>query len=195
MKILLDPGHGENTPGKRSPRWGDGAQLFEWEFNRQIVRMVARGLQREGMETEIIVPETIDIPLAERADRVNRIARREGKERCLLVSVHANAGGGTGWEAWTSIGQTSSDDYAEIFYRTAHRMLQPLGFPIRADRVDGDSDKESQFYILRKTLCPAVLTENLFMDRERDCRFLLSKEGKRTIAELHIRALLKCCGR
>ena len=34
VKILLDNGHGYDTPGKRSPIWPDGSQLFEWEFNR-----------------------------------------------------------------------------------------------------------------------------------------------------------------
>ena len=37
MMILLDNGHGCDTPGKRSPVWPDGRQLLEWEFNRDIV--------------------------------------------------------------------------------------------------------------------------------------------------------------
>ena len=38
MKVLLDNGHGENTPGKRSPKWSDGSQLFEWEYAREIAK-------------------------------------------------------------------------------------------------------------------------------------------------------------
>ena len=34
---LLDNGHGETTPGKRSPIFDDGRQLFEYEFNRAVV--------------------------------------------------------------------------------------------------------------------------------------------------------------
>ena len=40
MKILIDNGHGENTPGKRSPKWADGSQLFEWKYTREIARRV-----------------------------------------------------------------------------------------------------------------------------------------------------------
>ena len=40
--VILDPGHGFNTEGKRSPVWEDGTQLFEWEFNRDIARAVKR---------------------------------------------------------------------------------------------------------------------------------------------------------
>ena len=34
--IIIDEGHGRDTPGKRSPLWSDGTQLYEWEFNRFI---------------------------------------------------------------------------------------------------------------------------------------------------------------
>ena len=36
MKVLLDNGHGENTPGKRSPKWSDGSQLFEWNMPEKL---------------------------------------------------------------------------------------------------------------------------------------------------------------
>ena len=38
------------------------------------------------------------------------------------------------------------------------------GRRIRTDMSDGDRDWEEDFYILRKSWCPAVLTENFFMD-------------------------------
>lgn len=38
--VILDAGHGYNTKGKRSPVWSDGSQLFEWEFNRDVVKRI-----------------------------------------------------------------------------------------------------------------------------------------------------------
>lgn len=188
MKVLLDNGHGRDTAGKRSPLWPDGTQLFEWEFNRDITGRVKNVLAGRGIDCELIVPEDYDVPLAERVQRANTISEQEGKDNCLLVSVHANAGGGSGWEAWTSPGHTLSDNYAEIFYWAAQEVISPL-FPIRSDLSDGDMDKEHPFYILRRTLCPAVLTENLFMDNPKDCRFLLSEEGRQAIVRLHVLAV------
>lgn len=63
---------------------------------------------------------------------------------------------------------------------------------MRVDTTDGDPDKESDFTILKKTVCPAVLTENFFMDTERDCRFILSDEGRDRIARMHFDAILEC---
>ena len=103
MKILIDNGHGRATAGKRSPVWPDGKQLFEYEFNRDIARRVHEALTARGADSVPVVPEIDDIPLAERTRRVNEIAAQVGPENCLLVSIHANAGGGTGWEAWNAL--------------------------------------------------------------------------------------------
>ena len=62
---------------------------------------------------------------------------------------------------------------------------------MRFDTTDGDLDKEDNFYILKNTNCPAVLTENLFMDTEKDCRFLMSKEGQRLIIDIHVAAIIE----
>ena len=48
--IILDNGHGIETPGKRSPIWKDGTQLFEWEFNRDVVRHIASKLTAQRVD-------------------------------------------------------------------------------------------------------------------------------------------------
>lgn len=126
MKILIDNGHGRATAGKRSPVWPDGKQLFEYEFNRDIARRMHEALTARGTDSVPVVPEIDDIPLAERTRRVNEIAAQVGPENCLLVSIHVNAGGGTGWEAWTSVGETEADNYATIFTKKP-----PVHFPNR----------------------------------------------------------------
>lgn len=186
MLVLLDNGHGWNTPGKRSPVWRDGSQLYEWEFNRKLVREISIRLRNLGIENKILVPEKEDISLAERCRRVNNIYKE--RKDVILISIHANAGGGTGWEAWTSVGETKSDYYAKLLYNSAGNYLK--GWKIRTNYSDGDPDWESQFYILKNTWCPAVLTENMFMDNEKDCRFMMSDEGIETLAALHVDAII-----
>jgi len=61
---------------------------------------------------------------------------------------------------------------------------------IRKNITDGDPDKESGFYILKYTKCPAVLTENLFQDNRTDVDFLLSEAGKRAIVDLHVNGII-----
>lgn len=185
MKIILDPGHGGNTPGKRSPVWADGSQLLEFEFNRNIVKRI----KSHFPDAIVLVPEVFDLNLYKRVERVNRIVDNANDEECLLISVHANAGGGSGWEVWTTPGQTASDQYASMMHEQMQNILveNRIKFPMRQDRFsDGDVDKEENFYILARTKCPAILTENFFMDTEKDCRFIMSEYGRSLIALAHI---------
>lgn len=190
--IILDNGHGQDTRGKRSPVWPDGSQLLEWEYTRKVVNEIYRQLQASGINCVKLVPERVDTPLAERVRRANGIAAMNSISQVLLVSVHVNAAGtpgsASGWEIHTSPGQTDADRYAQYFWDAAQRHLGDR-FPIRGDWKDGEGDRDSELYILRRTACPAVLTENLFMDNEKDCRFLLSDEGFRKIVQLHTEAI------
>ena len=172
MKILIDNGHGENTPGKRSP---DG-KFREYLYAREVATSIERRLLMQGYDVELITREMIDVPLEERARRVNEICGRVGAGNVVLVSIHCNAsrngewGKARGWSAYTSKGKTKSDELATMLYVEAAKNF--TGQTIRKEFSDGDPDWEEGFYILRKTKCPAVLTENFFMDNEQDLAYI-----------------------
>ena len=196
MVVLLDNGHAKTTPGKRSPVWEDGYQFFEYEFNRAIVARIASKLDALGIRYEIITPELEkDIKLTERARRVNSFCNKYGKGNCFLISVHANAAGNgdwmkaRGWSAYTTKGATTSDKYATILYEEAEKLLPRFDMKIRRDWSDGDPDYEENFTIINSTYCPAVLTENLFMDNKEDCAFLRTDWGREIIARIHVEAI------
>lgn len=184
--VILDNGHGKETPGKRSPIWADGTQLHEWQFNRHIVKRIAEELDKHNIPYHILVPEDNDVSLGERCRRANKIYQDSAKNAYLL-SIHANAGGGTGWECFTSVGETKSDEIATILCKEAKSTF--VGQRMRFDHTDGDPDKEAPFYILRKTACPAVLTESFFMDTEKDCRYIMSEEGREAVVKVHVDAI------
>ena len=73
-----------------------------------------------------------------------------------------------------------SDRLADCLYKAAEQILKSQ--VIRTDYArDGDSDWEENFYILRHSLCPAVLLEQFFMDNKKDLAYLNSDEGKRNL--------------
>jgi len=184
---LIDNGHGSNTPGKRSPVWEDGRQLFEYEFNRAIAKRLIGGLTAYGIDFVELVPEDLDVSLPERVKRAN--AKHSEVKNCVLISIHANAGGGTGFEVFTTIGETKSDKIATVFYKEFEIMFPEIR--MRADNVDGDPDKESNFYIIKKTSCPAILVESFFMDRlDPDCEYLMSEAARDRIAVAYLNAIL-----
>lgn len=90
---MLDPGHGILTSGKKF-QFPDGLKIEEYEFNRDVVKRISNKLNKAGIENVILVPELDDIPLAERCRRANAIYK--DRKDAILISIHANAGGGTG---------------------------------------------------------------------------------------------------
>ncbi len=192
MLVLLDNGHGGlingeyQTPGKRSPVWSDGSQLFEGEFNRAIVNGMVERLTSERIPYVVVTPELTDITLETRVKRANAYSGQP----CFFVSVHSNAGGGSGFEVFTSPGETRSDRVATLFGEEFQKA-----FPhrrLRADYSDDDLDKERRYYVLAKTKMPAVLTENFFMDNEDECRqLLMTREGRSRIIDFHVQAILR----
>ena len=195
--ILLDNGHAKSTPGKKSPKFPDGRQFFEYEFSRDIVKRISDELTKLNINYKIVTPEVdTDIALTTRANRVNRYCEKLGKNNCLLISIHANAAGNgkdwmnaRGWSVWTTKGKTKSDEYADIFYKEAEKLLPLNGMSLRKDISDGDYDYEENFTILQKSWCPAILTENLFQDNKIDCEFLMSDEGRDIITQIHVNAI------
>ena len=190
--ILLDNGHGENTPGKRSP---DGV-FREYLYTREVAQEVQRELVKRGIACELLVREFLDVPLSERVRRVNEYCKEYGAKNVVLLSIHVNAAGdgsrwmnGTGFEAWTSNGKTKSDELAQMWVEAAKENHKDK--KIRTDYSDGDGDKEAQFAVLAKTKCAAILTENGFMDNKADVEYLLSPEGKRAVVMSHVEAVVK----
>ncbi len=208
MIVLIDNGHGENTPGKCSP----DKRLREYKQARVIAHRVVEQLARDGVEAHLLVPEESDISLAERCRRVNRYCDKYGASHVLLVSVHHNAAGADGqwktaggWSVYTSPGQTHADQLATDLWNAAEVCLKKYiedfpahkangdydskQKPMRADWSDKDPDYEARYYILLHTKCSAALTENLFQDNRADVDYLLSEEGVRSIVQLHCKGI------
>lgn len=192
MKILIDPGHGIDTPGKRSP---DGL-LREYLWNRQVADLIMEGLLSAGVDASLVVTETNDVTLRNRVNRVNTICNRLGASNVLLVSVHANAAGNgsawmnaKGWSCYTSRGKTKSDQVAECLYDAFEEEFQDR--KIRKDMSDGDRDWEENFYVLQKSKCPAVLLENFYYDNREECAWMLQEETKKRIASAAVKGIIK----
>ena len=187
---LLDAGHGGMKDGKYTTApckmhvFDDGLTFYEGVNNRLIVKNLRMMLALAEIEYTLVFDPELDTPLKERVSVANQLYAK-GK-RCIYLSVHSDAmpdgahGKGSGFSVYTSIGQTRSDAIGDIFCDTYARELKQ--FKLRKDFSDGDADKEENFYVLRKTDCPAILVENLFFDNREEAEFLLSDAGQHKIA-------------
>lgn len=190
MRILLDAGHGIDTPGKRSP---DGA-FREYMWNREITELTFALLEEYGFDVDLVVTETNDISLKTRVRRVNEVCNLHGSHNVLLLSIHSNAAGNgekwmtaQGWSCYTTKGETKSDRLASCLYDAFEEEFKDR--KIRRDMSDGDPDWEEDFYIIKKTPCPAVLLENFFYDNKEECHWLMQDVTKKRIAKAIVRGI------
>lgn len=199
--FLCDAGHGGiidgeyQTKGKRSPLWPDGRQLFEGEFNRDIVKRLMKLMSEYGVPHINLVDTEEDVPLKRRTDDANEYYNNVNKN-CIYLSIHANGASSdkaTGFEVFTSPNDTGdSDDFAEIIFEEYKKEFPEL--KARTDEKDGDSDKEENFWVLSQTKMPAILIETAFMTcLNPDCELLMSDSGRERIANAIFRGILRIC--
>lgn len=189
LYVLIDNGHGINTAGKRSP---DGT-ILEYQYTRRLTAEIYTKLNNiPGIQPILITPELQDIPLKTRVQRINKYVRQCGDgSHCIMICVHLNAAGrgewmsARGWSVWTTRGQNNSDKLSTICYNNAVKALNGIA-TTRKEMSDGDPDYESNFYIIKYSNCPAILTENLFQDNKQDVAILKTKEGFDAIVDLHV---------
>lgn len=191
--VILDSGHGgmiTNDSGElvyatapaKMYRHADGSIAYEGVINRRVKSELSRLLVNGNIHFRDISEGNIDWPLHTRVNRANDIINENASGfKFLFLSIHCNAGGGSGFEVWTSIGDTYADDYAEIC--AAMLKTEFSEFSLRTDISDGDADKEADFYVLKKTLCPAVLVELLFFDNKNDWQYMQTDEYYTRVAK------------
>ena len=187
---ILDAGHGGMIDGvyatgnKKRYTFQDGYEVYEGVINRAIAQNLSIKLKEAGIPFfDFNIYDNNDLNLGIRTYKINEIYA--ANPEAYLISIHNNSasastsGGGNyakGTEIWTSKGETMSDILVPYFHN-----IFPEFFPFRTYRKDwktGDIDKESNFWIICKTLCPAMLFEIGFFDNYSEVLELLqSKAG------------------
>lgn len=190
MKILIDNGHGEETPGKCSP----DKRLREYAYCREIAQRVSRELSRRGQDAILLVPEKNDISLKERVRRANGWSAKLGVKNVVLVSIHNNAAGSDGkWKSARGFSVFVSKNASGNSRRLARMFTdRATGMGLMGNRaVPEERYWVQSLAMTRDTNCPAVLTENLFQDNESDVAYLLSEGGKQAITRLHVDTIIE----
>lgn len=170
VKIFIDPGHGGNDPGAV----GNGMQ--EKNLTLSIATQIRDMLVSEYENAEVRMSRTGDtaVSLTERTNMANNWGAD------YFLSVHINAGGGTGFESYIHTSQTSGSVRAQNIIHPA--IMQQL-----SERDRGK--KTANFAVLRTSTMPAILTENLFIDHANDAAKLRDPAFLTRVARGHVNGL------
>lgn len=211
LTVLLDSGHGGvidgiyQTSGKRSYFDKDGKLLplslgltyleknarykcYEGEMVRDVVKRVKRLCLQQYIHFVDVVDSDKDVSLSGRVKLANDIKKTYPDRQYLYVSIHMDAfdkESANGWSCYTSIGQTKSDPIASMLYEEMKKLFSNVTF--REDGSDGDPDKEENFFVVKNTNMPAILSENFFYTNWKNFSEIINTEdGREKIATAHV---------
>lgn len=179
--VILDPAHGENVAGKRSP---DGVHR-EYIWSRNRCQEIEKLLVEKGYEVHWTTRDINEPGLSKRKKAANDIKTNKVK---LLISIHNNAAGSgskwttaTGVEIYTSKGKTRSDIFSSMMYATFKKYFSNLKY--RYGGVDpSDCDKDENFTVLMGNY-QAMLIEWLFQDSKEDITLLMDDKVNTLFSE------------
>ena len=172
VKVFIDPGHGGSDTGAVA----NGLQ--EKNVNLQIATRIRDLLIAEYNNISILMSRTGDQTVS-LTDRTNA-ANAWGAD--YYLSIHINAGGGTGFESYIypNVGAPTTT-YQDMIHE---EILRQVDFYNRGK-------KQANFHVLRETYMPALLTENGFIDNATDANKLKQSSYIERIARGHVNGLAR----
>ena len=166
--LVLDAGHGLTTAGKQTMN-GKLGIIKEWELNNKVV-----GYLMEYLSDYVVTIYRTDDPTGKTdVDLLERVKRCNSYAPILFISLHHNAGGGTGIEVyWHSQGTAEDKKIAGI---VAPKLAAATGMRNRGV-------KQAAFTVLT-CKATAILVEGGFMDTQSDYEYICSEVGQRAYAK------------
>lgn len=175
VRIFIDPGHGGSDPGAVA----NG--LYEKDLTLDIALRLRDILLGEYTGVEVRMSRETDTTVS--LEQRVQMANSWGAD--YFLSIHINAGGGTGFESYI---YTSALPASVTYQNIIHpEIVAATGFYDRGK-------KRANFYVLRATTMPALLTENGFIDNANDAAKLKDPNFRQLIARGHANALAKAFG-
>ena len=163
QKIVIDPGHGGTDTG------ANGFGLQEKTINLDIALKLMEKL-RNYADISMTRNTDVFVSLPDRAKLANKVGAN------LFLSIHSNAGGGTGFESYIyNAAATENQQLREVIHEEVAVFYAQSGFVDRGM-------KKANFEVIRLASMPSVLLENLFIDTKSDADKLKDPAFRTAIA-------------
>lgn len=183
LDIWLDPAHGAETPGKRSP---DGSHR-EYIWSRMMIGRLREKLQSKGYSVNLTNSTNREIGLT---NRVNAIKAGK-KDYKTMLSLHNDAAPAkegewktaTGISFYTSKNLNVSDIFAECLLYASEMVKFPETYHRKEIRKDS-SNLEGNFTVINGSGYWSVLAEILFQNNKKDVATLADKNFQEECLEM-----------
>lgn len=176
--VVIDAGHGGNDPGKVGV-----SNVLEKDVNLSIALILKDKLEEKGFQ--VILTRENDESLAtsgatnkKSSDMNNRIEIINGVKADCLISIHQNSY------------SSSSVKGAQVFYHGTSAESRELAEAIQKsliENVDSNNHRKakegSDYFILRKSVCPGVIVECGFLSCPEETAKLVDEGYQNKLAD------------
>lgn len=177
-KVFLGVGHGGSDPGAQ------GSGLDEADINLGIAVACQAELVRHGVQVSMSRTRDEDDPLTEEIRECNEY------DPDLAVDIHTNAGGGTGFEVYHTLGGGKG----KILAQNIEAEVKAIGQASRGCKTKANSAGRDYFGFIRETKCPAVICECAFIDTAADRAKVDTADKQAVFGKAYARGILKTLG-
>ncbi|MEW4262859.1 N-acetylmuramoyl-L-alanine amidase [Priestia megaterium] len=173
-KIYLDAGHGGADAGAVG-----ASGLYEKNLVLKIQQYLISYLNSTYSDFTIKTTRTTDtfLSLSQRASQANSWGAD------AFMSIHVNAGGGTGYEDYV---YRSASNASKTFQSIVHGQVQPT---LLSYNHPNRGRKSANYAVLRLTNMPAVLTEIAFIDNSTDAALLQNEAFLKSMGESYAKGI------
>ena len=170
--VTLDPGHGGKDPGTIGI---NGVQ--EKNVVLPISKLVQQSLEKQGVRVQMTRDSDYFVTLDGRA----QMANRAGSD--LFVSIHANA---------INLSRPDVNGLETYYYQNGQRLAQTIHRNVlQSVSISDRRVRQARFYVLRKSMMPAVLVETGFLTGREDAANLNNESYRRQMAEAIAQGILE----
>lgn len=170
--VIVDPGHGGKDPGAIGI-----AGRQEKDVILPISKKIAELLEKEGVKAVLTRDSDYFVELAP------RVAKAEGLNANLFVSIHANSMG---------LNRPDVNGLETYYFDSGQRLARTIHNSIlRSVNIRDRGVRRARFYVLRKTSMPSVLVEVGYMTGREDSPRLADPAYQNQMAEAIVRGILQ----
>ncbi|MFZ5645776.1 MAG: N-acetylmuramoyl-L-alanine amidase [Bacillota bacterium] len=174
--VILNPGHHlPKDPG------ATGNGIKEADITVKICNLIKEKSQLYGFDVVIVHEHKLS--------EICKIANQY-KNAFLFLSIHINSATNptaTGFESFVFPGSAKSDKLRNTIHAKLGSFMNHHGFVDRGK-------KSANFYVLRNTVMPAILTENLFVSNPRDAEILKDAKFLSDLADIYCQGIAEALG-
>ncbi|QGG49146.1 N-acetylmuramoyl-L-alanine amidase [Heliorestis convoluta] len=172
--VVLDAGHGGQDGGAKGKQG-----TLEKDINLQVAKRVAQYLEEYGVTVVMTREDDNNLVTgrwSQRAELTKRVEKARAANADAYISIHCNSFPSPRWSGHQTFYQPGSEEGRRLALHIQNELTRRIG------NKDKRQAKAEDYFVLRTSHCPAVMTEIGFLSNPAEEALLGTENHQKQIA-------------